>query len=170
MRFRNNARDKSGDKSAIVAWHNSDIGGFCCGTTTPELYIRWLEYGAFCPVMRAHGAGPAVGGQDTEPWAFGPEAEATARRYIQLRYRLLPYLYSLAHENHATGMPLARPLFFDYPEENVYNEGSSYLLGDAFLVHQELHGAQGSGGRAGVQVCMEGAREARVWIRRRTFL
>lgn len=117
-----------------LPYQNSDIGGFCCGTTTPELYIRWLQFGTFSPVMRAHGAGPAVGGQDTEPWSHGPEAERVATEYIRLRYRLLPYIYSMAHENYGTGMPIARPLFFDDPEGGFDGEGASYLFGKAFLV------------------------------------
>lgn len=110
-----------------LAYHNSDLGGFCCGTTTPELYVRWMQFGALGPVMRAHGAS-----QPTEPWAFGLEAEAIVTSFIELRYRLLPYLYTLAAENTATGMPLARPLVMEDPA--LAGEHGSYLLGDALLV------------------------------------
>ena len=66
-----------------MAYHNSDIGGFNGNKpTTPELYIRWLEFGAFCPVMRAHGY-DALGG--TEPWAFGDSTEMVARKIIDTR-------------------------------------------------------------------------------------
>ncbi len=127
-----------------LAYHNSDIGGFCCGTTTAELYVRWMEYGTFCPIARAHGAGPAVGGQDTEPWAFGAAAESIATKYIRLRYELLPYTYTMAHENYASGMPLARPLLFEQPDANTFNESSSYLWGDAFLVSPVVEAGQSS--------------------------
>jgi len=60
-----------------LAYHNSDIGGFCCGTTTPELYVRWMQYGTFCPVARAHGTG-----QPTEPWGYGDPGG----RYLQELY------------------------------------------------------------------------------------
>jgi len=117
------------------AYHNSDIGGFANGFTTPELYVRWMQYGTFCPIARAHGAGPAVGGQDTEPWAFGPDAERIAKQYIQLRYRLLPYIYTMAYENYSSGLPLARPLFLEDPDDPyLTNESSSYMWGDALLV------------------------------------
>jgi alpha-glucosidase (family GH31 glycosyl hydrolase) len=126
-----------------LGYHNSDIGGFCCGFTTPELYVRWMQYGTFCPITRAHGAGPAVGGQDTEPWAFGATAEDISRHYIQLRYQLLPYIYTFARENYETGTPLARPLFFDYPTDNtLYNHSSSYLWGDAILVSPVVQAGQ----------------------------
>jgi hypothetical protein len=126
-----------------LGYHNSDIGGFCCGFTTPELYVRWMQYGTFCPITRAHGAGPAVGGQDTEPWAFGATAEQISKQYIELRYQLLPYIYTFARENYETGMPLARPLFFDYPTDNtLYNHSSSYLWGDAILVSPVVQAGQ----------------------------
>jgi alpha-glucosidase (family GH31 glycosyl hydrolase) len=113
-----------------LAYHNSDIGGFCCGTTTPELYARWMQYGTLCPIARAHGTG-----QGTEPWTFGAAAENISRSYIELRYRLLPYLYTLAFENFNTGNPNARALVMRYPDDPVAATSSdSYLLGDALLV------------------------------------
>ena len=113
-----------------LAYHNSDIGGFCCGTTTPELYVRWMQYGTFCPITRAHGTG-----QPTEPWGYGAQAESICTKFIRLRYQLLPYIYTMAHQNYETGLPLARPLFFDFPgDNNLWNESSSYLWGSAFLV------------------------------------
>jgi len=116
------------------AYHNSDIGGFTNGFTTPELYVRWMQYGSFCPIARAHGAGPGVGGQDTEPWAFGAEAERISKKYIELRYRLLPYIYTMAYKNYSTGLPLAHPLFFDYPTDPyLKNESSAYMWGDAMI-------------------------------------
>jgi len=109
-----------------LAYHNSDIGGFCCGTTTPELYVRWMQYGAFCPITRAHGWG-----QQTEPWTYGQEAEEIARKYINLRYQLLPYLYTTAFQNYTQGIPLARPLLLEDPNDpRLKNESSTYLLGD----------------------------------------
>ncbi|MGB5874179.1 MAG: TIM-barrel domain-containing protein, partial [Bacteroidota bacterium] len=113
-----------------LAYHNSDIGGFTRGPTTPELYIRWMQYGTFCPVTRAHGSR-----DPTEPWAFGEEAERISRKYIELRYRLLPYIYTLAWQNTELGLPLARPLFFSEPDNLLLaSESSSYFWGDAFIV------------------------------------
>ncbi len=118
-----------------LAYHNSDIGGYSRIPTTPELYIRWMEYGTFCPITRAHGAGEVVKGSPTEPWRFGQAAEKICKMYIELRYQLLPYIYTMAYENCKTGMPLARPLFWtDVNHHNLFNASSSYLWGNSFLV------------------------------------
>lgn len=118
-----------------IAYHNSDIGGYARNPTTPELYVRWMQYGVFCPITRAHGAGEVVKGSATEPWMFGSEAETINRTYLNLRYQLLPYNYSLAYQNYSTGMPFARPLFWSEPQnEELKNESSSYMWGEAFLV------------------------------------
>lgn len=126
-----------------VAYQNSDIGGYSRMPTTPELYIRWMQFGTFCPIARAHGAGETVNGYPTEPWMFGKEAENISREFIRLRYRLLPYIYSLAHLNYQTGMPFARPLFWlDPTDEKLTNESSSYMWGDAFLVSPVVKAGQ----------------------------
>ncbi len=115
-----------------ITYENSDIGGFGTGKTTPELYTRWMEFGTFCPVMRAHGY---EGDNQTEPWAFGPETENIIKKMIELRYSLSPYNYTVAHNAYVTGIPMARPLVMIYPDDpNVYNESSSYMWGDDFLV------------------------------------
>lgn len=118
-----------------LAYHNSDIGGYARMPTTPELYVRWMQYGVFCPITRTHGAGETVRGSPTEPWQFGSEAEAICREFIRLRYRLLPYIYTYARKNYESGLPLARPLFFlDPSDPRLCNDNSSYMWGDAFLV------------------------------------
>jgi alpha-glucosidase (family GH31 glycosyl hydrolase) len=110
------------------AYHNSDIGGFT-GYGSGELYTRWMQYGAFCPIMRAHGTG-----QPTEPWGFGSTVESACRTIIDLRYRLLPYNYTLAHKNYTTGLPLARPLFFAHQDNpSLADESSAYMWGDDLL-------------------------------------
>ncbi len=119
-----------------ITYHNSDIGGFTGKQpTTPELYTRWMEFGAFCPVMRAHGY-DGLGG--TEPWAFdstSPTTEGIVRKIIELRYSLMPYNYSAAHQAYGTGLSMARPLVIEYPDDpNVANESSAYMWGDDFLV------------------------------------
>ncbi len=118
-----------------LAYHNSDIGGYARNPTTAELYVRWMEYGVFTPVTRAHGAGESVSGSPTEPWKFGEEAENVCREMLSLRYRLLPYNYTMAYRNYRTGLPLARPLIMMYPRDSAYaDESSTYLWGDDFLV------------------------------------
>jgi alpha-glucosidase (family GH31 glycosyl hydrolase) len=113
-----------------MGYHSSDLGGFT-GWTSAELYSRWIQFGAFNPVMRAHG----VDNQATEPWGYGSEAEGIAKGYISLRYRLLPYIYTLARETYETGMPMARPLFFYDPDDPLLaNHSDAYMFGPYFLV------------------------------------
>jgi alpha-glucosidase (family GH31 glycosyl hydrolase) len=112
-----------------VGWHNSDIGGFT-GFTTAELYVRWMQFGAFCPLTRAHGSGQA-----TEPWAFGATAQAICQKFLQLRQRLIPYSYTLAREYSERGVPLARPLLLEYPQDaQAPLVADEYLWGSSFLV------------------------------------
>ena len=115
-----------------LAYNHSDLGGFAGGEEfDKELYIRWLQYGVFQPVYRPH----AQEHIPAEPVFHDRETRDIVRDFIKLRYRLLPYVYTLAYENSTTGMPLMRPLFFE--DENnldLIDEKDAYLWGDAFLV------------------------------------
>ncbi|HEY9165885.1 MAG TPA: TIM-barrel domain-containing protein [Candidatus Kryptonia bacterium] len=125
-----------------IAYQNSDIGGFDAGSTSAELYTRWMEFGAFCPVMRAHGYD---GDNGTEPWTFGAATENIVRELIRLRYALFPYNYTSAHQTYLAGMPLARPLALEFPDDqNVYNESSAYMWGDDFIVSPVVQSGQTS--------------------------
>jgi alpha-glucosidase len=109
----------------------TDIGGFA-GSPTPELLTRWLELGAFNPIYRGH---TAFGTGDQEPWVHGPEYEAIRKRYIELRYRLLPYTYTAVEESFRAGVPLMRPIFLSYPQaEGFYSNERDFLFGDDFFV------------------------------------
>ena len=114
----------------------ADIGGFA-GSPPADLLTRWFELGAFTPIFRDHSA---KGTKDQEPWVHGPEHEAIRRKYVELRYHLLPYIYTSVEETTRTGVPLVRPVFLEYPEaEDFYRElDNSYLpvyfFGRDFLV------------------------------------
>ena len=90
----------------------ADAGGFA-GTATTELLTKWLEIAAFHPIDRDH---TEKGTGDQEPWVGGAEQENIRRGFIEERYRLMPYLYTLAEETSRTGLPMMRPLFLDYPD------------------------------------------------------
>ena len=115
-----------------LAYNHSDLGGFAGGEEfDKEMYIRWLQYGVFQPVYRPH----AQEHIPAEPVFHDRETRNIVRDFIKLRYRLLPYIYTLAYENSSTGMPLMRPLFFeDESNPSLIDEKDSYLWGDAFLV------------------------------------
>ncbi len=108
-----------------------DIGGFA-GAGSGRLFARWMGIGALLPFARGH---TGKGNIDKEPWAFGPEVEATCRRALQRRYRLLPYLYTLAREASVSGLPMVRPLFFADPADpRLRDVDDSFLLGDDLLI------------------------------------
>lgn len=115
-----------------------DIGGYK-GSPQPDLLTKWLELGAFNPIDRDH---TEKGSADQEPWVHGPEHEAIRRRYIEERYRLLPYIYTSLEETTRDGLPLMRPMFLEYPEEEpLVTEGdwanSQYFFGHDLLVAPE---------------------------------
>jgi alpha-glucosidase len=109
----------------------ADVGGFV-GSPPPDLLTRWIELGAFQPLFRNH---TIKGSADQEPWVHGAEHEAIRRRYIELRYELLPYVYTNAEEMARTGSPMMRPLFLEYPKaEEFYGESREFLFGGDLLV------------------------------------
>jgi len=119
-----------------MGYTHSDLGGFAGGEKfDKEMYIRWLQYGVFQPIYRPH----AQDNIAPEVVFHDKETQDILRKFIKLRYNLLPYNYTLAYQNSTTGMPLMRPLFFEYELENevsrsLIDNAKSYLWGDAFLV------------------------------------
>jgi alpha-glucosidase len=114
-----------------VPFCGADVGGFG-SNCTGELLARWTQAGAFFPFFRNHSA---RGTRRQEPWAFGPEIEEICRRYIRLRYRLMPYLYNLFREAATDGTPIMRPLFWEFPDDpHGYAVDDQFLLGADILV------------------------------------
>jgi len=108
----------------------ADIGGFR-GHPSPELFTRWLQLGIFYPLCRVHTAG----GPQQDPWSFGRKHERANRRAIELRYQLLPYLYTEFQHTCRTGLPLFRPLLLDFPDEpNVHRREHEFMFGRHLLV------------------------------------
>jgi alpha-glucosidase len=94
------------------AFSGADVGGYA-GTPSPELLTKWFEVASFQPIYRDH-TEKETG--DQEPWVGGPEQEAIRRHFIETRYQLMPYLYTLADEASRTGLPMMRPLFLEFPD------------------------------------------------------
>jgi alpha-glucosidase len=121
------------------AMSGADVGGFA-GSPQPEVLTRWLELAAFQPIDRDHSA---VGTNPHEPWENGTAEDLNLRRkYIEERYRLLPYIYTTAEEMSRTGLPMMRPLFLEFPKGSLdggpldLNTGNEFLLGPDLLVAQ----------------------------------
>ncbi|HWW13088.1 MAG TPA: TIM-barrel domain-containing protein [Candidatus Dormibacteraeota bacterium] len=94
------------------ALSGADVGGYA-GTPQQDLLTKWIEIASFQPIDRDH---TEKGTGDQEPWVGGPEPESIRRRFIEERYRLMPYLYTLAEEASRTGLPIERPLFLEFPD------------------------------------------------------
>lgn len=107
----------------------ADVGGFA-GRSDGELLTRWYEAGLFSPMLRNHAE---MGDYDHEPWRFGPYYENIIRKYLKLRYRLIPYLYTLLEESHRTGLPVYRPLVLEFQKD-----ANALILEDEFMVGPSL--------------------------------
>jgi oligosaccharide 4-alpha-D-glucosyltransferase len=115
-----------------IGYMHSDAGGFAQGEKDAELYIRWMEYAAFTPVYRAH-ADPSPA--PPEPIFWDDATQKIVKEYIKLRYRFLPYNYTLAYQNTLTGRPLAMPLNYLEPQNKLLdNINDEYLWGEKLLI------------------------------------
>ncbi len=128
-----------------VSFCGADVGGFTYKikvllidlimkriNPSKELYARWLELSCLTPFFRTHAI---LYSKDQEPWSFGKEVENISRKYILLRYQLLPYIYGLFFLSYRKGLPVMRPLFLNYPEDKMsYNIDDEFMVGDNILV------------------------------------
>jgi alpha-glucosidase len=110
------------------ALSGADVGGFA-GSPSADLLTKWVELAAFQPVFRIHSA---KGTRMHEVWVDGPEHEAIRRRFIEERYRLMPYLYTAAEETSRDGLPIDRPLFLEYPDD--FTGGTEFMVGSKVLI------------------------------------
>lgn len=114
-----------------VGYWSHNMGGFE-HVADPELYIRWVQFGMFSPIAHLFGMEHP---NYKEPWNYGEEAQKIFKQYDELRYSLIPYLYSNSYEMHTTGMPLMRALVLEYQEDpNVYEISDQYLFGNDLMV------------------------------------
>jgi alpha-glucosidase (family GH31 glycosyl hydrolase) len=139
--------------SGIPYWGTDTGGFFSTKELTAELYVRWFQFSAFCPLFRSHGRTwmlrlpwgwnrGDVGPVEDDPKLLPapeelhhPEVEDICRRYLNLRYRLLPYLYSVVRDAHRTGIPLMRALWFSFPDDPAaLSVDDAYMWGDSLLV------------------------------------
>ncbi|HEY1160857.1 MAG TPA: TIM-barrel domain-containing protein, partial [Terracidiphilus sp.] len=115
------------------AYWSHDIGGHMPGAVEPELYTRWVQFGAFSPILRTH----TTKNPDSERriWAYPEPYSSVLRSTFQLRYALEPYLYTEGRRTYDTGVAFFRPLYYDWPEEPAaYESKGEYLFGDQMLV------------------------------------
>ena len=122
-----------------LAFAGTDVGGFGADCTA-ELLCRWVQVGAFSPLFRNHSSNGSI---YQEPWQFGEKTVNIYRKFVELRYRLLPYLYDLFAECEKTGLPIMRPLVLHYEkDENTWNLNDEFLVGEHLLVAPVLEQGQ----------------------------
>ncbi|MDP3462767.1 MAG: glycoside hydrolase family 31 protein [Bacteroidales bacterium] len=123
-----------------LSYIHADAGGFALGIKDEELYTRWLQFAAFSPILRPHGSGIP-----SEPIFFNDTTKRIVRKFMKLRYELLPYLYTMSWENSVSGLPLVKPLFFYHPDDprlgdydQAYYFGKDLLVAPVIIKGQQL--------------------------------
>ncbi|MBS4930159.1 MAG: family 31 glucosidase [Clostridiales bacterium] len=142
---------------AGIPWWTTDIGGFHGGDPNDEqfreLFVRWFQWGTFCPVMRLHGdrepkqpqhgttgGATCLSGADNEVWSYGEEVYEICKKYLNIREKIREYTRELMKEAHEKGTPVMRTLFYEYPEDSVCWEiEDQYLYGGDILVAPVLN-------------------------------
>lgn len=118
--------------NAGYSWWSHDIGGHQMGKRDDELYIRWLQFGVFSPIMRLHSTSNEFLGK--EPWKFSGDTQKNATELLRLRHRLIPYTYTMNMLTHRDGRPLIEPIYYENPEENeAYNVPNEYWFGTELI-------------------------------------
>lgn len=120
-----------------------DLGGHLqIGEKNPELMLRWLQYGVFSPIFRTHGASQE--GNERRIWKY--ENFPLLLECVNLRYHLMPYIYTAARQAYDTGVSICRPLYYEWPEENeAYRQEGEYMFGDDILVSPVVTPAENNG-------------------------
>ncbi len=115
------------------AYWSHDIGGHLPGNVSPELFTRWVQFGAFSPILRTHTTkNPEA---ERRLWAYPEPYSSVLRSAYQLRYALIPYIYTEARRTYDTGVAFFHPLYYDWPEEEAaYTSKDEYLFGNQMLV------------------------------------
>ncbi len=137
--------------NVLYGWWSHDIGGHMGGTITGEMYTRWVQFGALSPVLRLHATKDPR--SERRPWAFDEATYRAAKAAFHLRYRLIPYLYTMARVATDTGVSLCRPMYYEYPEvDDAYVARFQYFLGDQLIAAPLVHSADPETGMAAQDV------------------
>ncbi len=119
--------------NCAYSWWSHDIGGHHMGYRDDDLYIRWLQFGVFSPIMRLHSTAWELLGK--EPWKYRTEVHNCAREWLNLRHRLIPYIFTMDYRTHTDGAALCEPMYYSYPDNpNAYNVPNQYMFGTELMV------------------------------------
>ena len=119
--------------NAAYSWWSHDIGGHHFGYRDDDLYLRWIQFGVFSPIMRLHSTAVEILGK--EPWKYRSDVYENAEKWLRLRHSLIPYIFTMDYRTHTTGEALCEPMYYSYPEnENAYKCRNEYMFGTELLV------------------------------------
>lgn len=115
------------------AWWSHDIGGYMGGCRDDELAVRWVQFGVFSPINRLHSSNNPF--MSKEPWNFPAEKADIMKKFLRLRHKLVPYLFTMNERCHSRGLPLVEPVYYEYPgEEGAYQCRNEYFFGTELIV------------------------------------
>lgn len=131
--------------NAAYSWWSHDIGGHHQGYRDDDLYMRWLQFGVFSPIMRLHSTAIELLGK--EPWKYKSEVYKCAKEWLNLRHKMIPYIYTMDYRTHQEGIALCEPMYYSYPENScAYTVPNQYMFGSELMVcpittpqHKELN-------------------------------
>lgn len=119
--------------NAAYSWWSHDIGGHHMGYRDDDLYMRWLQFGVFSPIMRLHSTAIELLGK--EPWKYKAEVYRYAKEWLNLRHAMIPYIFTMNYRTHEQGISLCEPMYYSYPETaQAYNVPNQYMFGSELMV------------------------------------
>ena len=118
--------------NAAYTWWSHDIGGHHMGYKDDELYLRWVQFGVFSPIMRLHSTADEFMGK--EPWRYSESVRESAGRYLRLRHKLIPYIYSLNYQTYKNGRALIEPMYYSFDTPEAYRAKNQYYFGEKLVV------------------------------------
>ena len=118
--------------NAGYTWWSHDIGGHMHGIQDDELYLRWLQYGVFSPINRLHSSNSDFMGK--EPWKRSFAVNQISEKFLRLRHKLVPYLYTANYRTHTKGEPICMPMYYRYDEVDAYSVPNQYIFGGTLMV------------------------------------
>ncbi|MBQ7739821.1 MAG: alpha-xylosidase [Eubacterium sp.] len=119
--------------NAAYCWWSHDIGGHHKGYRDDDLYLRWIEYATFSPILRLHST--AIEFLGKEPWKYRQDVYLSSKEWLNFRHRLIPYIYTADRRCHGENIPLCEPMYYSYPEEEeAYNVPNQFKFGSELIV------------------------------------
>lgn len=119
--------------NAAYGWWSHDIGGHHQGGRDDDLYLRWIQFGTFSPILRLHSTAIELLGK--EPWKYRQDVYESTKKWLNFRHKLIPYIFSMNHRCHSDGIALCEPMYYSYPnDKNAYNVPNQYMFGSELMV------------------------------------